>query len=278
VDEPEALQKFKSEAWGTESMAASYSQNVNEGSNLAKYNLAQYLKWIGKHLKDGDRILDIGAGTGALTIPISQMGFEIEAFDISLEMMNYISKEDPSIPLWEGDLFEIQDFSKKFDVIVSRWVIPHFSNYPVILFNLKKLLAPGGKIIFDMPNASQFDLVSSWTRYSNLDKNVFGYDHELTTENQNYYSCATDSELKKIALDLGFEVRSRKGFLFFSNNLILATLLGTKNYARYKNFFEKLMNSPMLFQKIFRLIDYSLTVVLPKNLFHSTIVVFEKRN
>ena len=277
MDESKSLQKFKSEAWGTESMAASYSQNVNEGSNLAKYNLSQYLKWIRKHLKNGNRVLDIGAGTGALTIPISQMGFEIEAFDISLQMMNYISKEDPSIPLWEGDLFKIQDFPKEFDVIVSRWVIPHFSNYPEILSNLKKLLAPGGKIIFDMPNASQFDLVSSWKRYSKLDKTVFGYDHELNIENKNYYNCATDSELKRIALDLGFEFRARKNFLFFSNNLILATILGTKNYARYRRFFEKLLNSPILIRKIFKLIDYSSTALLPKIFFHSTIVVFQKR-
>lgn len=276
--EQNGLFRFKSDAWKSLKMAKSYSTNVNLGSNLAKYNLSVYLKHVVANISKSDRILDIGAGTGALTIPLVKDGYNVDALDISAAMMVYIACEVPQVTLIEADLFELNGIYDKYDVVVSRWVLPHFPNYSQILEQLQQLLAPGGRIIFDMPNGSQFNLVSSLGRYKKMDKNLFGYDHQITASNSNFYACATNSEIATIALNLGMRLRQRSFFGFFTNSLLLAVLLGNLNYGRLKRLMEKIFNGPALGVFIFKSLNSLLTFILPSIFFHSSIVVLESNH
>ena len=93
------LQEFKSEAWKSHDMAAKYADNVNRGSGWANYNHSAYLNRILKSIKMSDKILDVGAGTGALSIPLSELGYSVDALDISTEMMSYISSAAPNVKI-----------------------------------------------------------------------------------------------------------------------------------------------------------------------------------
>lgn len=273
--EQNGLFRFKSDAWKSHKMAKSYSTNVNLGSNLAKYNLSVYLKHVVANISKSDRILDIGAGTGALTIPLVKDGYNVDALDISAAMMGYIACEVPHVTLIEADLFALKGIHDKYDVIVSRWVLPHFPNYSQILEQLQQILAPGGRIIFDMPNGSQFNLVSSLGRYKKMDKNLFGYDHQITANNSNFYACATNSEIATIAMNLDMRLRQRSFFGFFTNSLLIAVFLGNLNYGRMKRLMEKIFNGPALGIIIFKGLNSLLTFILPSIFFHSSIVVLE---
>lgn len=272
------LQEFKSEAWKSHDMAAKYADNVNRGSGWANYNHSAYLNRILKNIKMSDKILDVGAGTGALSIPLSELGYSVDALDISTEMMSYISSAAPNVKLIEADLSELKDLEKKYDVVISRWVLPHFSNYAKILSEINKVLKPDGKIIFDMPNGSQFNLVSNSNAYKKLDKNLFGYDHHAEASNDYFYSCATSDDLKDVALSLNMTMSKRYFFSFFSTNLLLAILLGNRNYGRLKRLLEKIFRSGGILIWLFKKVDSLLSFVSPKILFHSTIVIFERKH
>jgi 2-polyprenyl-3-methyl-5-hydroxy-6-metoxy-1,4-benzoquinol methylase len=276
--EQNGLFRFKSEAWKSHKMAQSYSTNVNLGSNLAKYNLSVYLKYVVANISKSDRILDIGAGTGALTIPLAKDGYNVDALDISAAMMVYIAREVPHVTLIEADLFELSGIQDKYNVIVSRWVLPHFPNYSQILEQLQRLLAPGGRIIFDMPNGSQFNLVSSLSRYKKMDKNLFGYDHQISANNENFYACATNSEITTIAMGLGMRMQKRSFFGFFTNSLLIAVFLGNLNYGRLKRLMEKIFNGPVLGVVVFKSLNSLLTFILPSIFFHSSIVVLDSNH
>jgi 2-polyprenyl-3-methyl-5-hydroxy-6-metoxy-1,4-benzoquinol methylase len=270
------LQDFKSEAWKSQQMAAKYAQNVNRGSGWANYNHAAYLKQVLRNINISDKILDVGAGTGALTIPLSELGYDVDALDISTEMMSYISAAVPKVRLIEADLTNLENLNDKYDVVISRWVLPHFSNYPTILGEIKKVLKPNGKIVFDMPNGSQFQLVSNSRAYEILDKNLFGYDHQAGAVNDNFYACATSEQLRSVASTLNMTMSKRIYFNFFSTNLLLAILLGNRNYGRLKRLLEKIFMSGRAPIWIFKNIDSFISFISPKIFFHSTIVIFRR--
>ena len=162
--------------------------------------------------------------------------------------------------------------------MISRWVLPHFSNYAKILSEINKVLKPDGKIIFDMPNGSQFNLVSNSIAYKKLDKNLFGYDHHTEASNDYFYSCATSDDLKHVALSLNMTMSKRYYFSFFSTNLLLAILMGNRNYGRLKRLLEKIFRSGGILVWLFKEVDSLLAFISPKIFFHSTIVIFERKH
>lgn len=271
------LQNFKSEAWKSHQMAAKYAENVNHGSGWSNYNHASYFKRILENVKHSDKILDVGAGTGALAIPLSELEYNVDALDISTEMMSYISFAAPTVRLIEADLSNLKDLIERYDVVVSRWVLPHFANYSEILAEISHVLKPKGKIIFDMPNGSQFNLVANSKAYKKLDKNLFGYDHHAGASNAHFYSSATSDELRNIASGLNMLMTKRYFFSFFSTNLLLAVWLGNRNYGRLKRLLERVFISGGLSIWFFKKLDVFLFLVSPRILFHSTIVIFERK-
>ena len=60
-----------------------YYNKFNEDKRLkTKHGYIEYLTgmtYIKKYLKPNDKILDIGAGTGAYSIPLSEEGYEVNA-------------------------------------------------------------------------------------------------------------------------------------------------------------------------------------------------------
>ena len=64
-----------------------YYNNYDEESRLVrdKTHTIEFItttKFIDKYLKDGDRILEIGAGTGRYTIHYALKGFEVDAVEL----------------------------------------------------------------------------------------------------------------------------------------------------------------------------------------------------
>jgi SAM-dependent methyltransferase len=99
------------------------------------------------HCSQG-RILDAGCGEGVLVEKYAQQGWDIIGVD-----KNYASAY-----VREGSILEIPFEDNAFDTIMALDVLEHLDynqQYPA-LFELKRVLKPGGTLIFSCPNLAHF--------------------------------------------------------------------------------------------------------------------------
>lgn len=112
-----------------------------------------------------NNILDVGCGKGDFSLPILKVleerniEFCYDGFDISDEMLknfknniNTFDVEEKRINLWQGDAIdEIQKLTKtnsgRYDVVIISFVLHYFKDWKKLLFDVEKLLKPGGVLI-----------------------------------------------------------------------------------------------------------------------------------
>jgi 2-polyprenyl-3-methyl-5-hydroxy-6-metoxy-1,4-benzoquinol methylase len=94
------------------------------------------------------KMLDVGAGTGALSRKLKSEGFDVTACDINPS--NFRSE---GIPCKTANLNKAFPFSEaEFDYIVSAEVIEHIENPWFFLRELHRITKPGGTVILSTPN------------------------------------------------------------------------------------------------------------------------------
>lgn len=105
-------------------------------------------------IKENDRIIDIGCGTGIHASLIANKGYDVEGLDISKEMLD-IAKTRLNSKLYLQNILDI-NIDKKYDVIISMFaVLNHLkdtNDLEKCLCNFKNILKDDGKIIIDLHN------------------------------------------------------------------------------------------------------------------------------
>ena len=120
---------------------------VNEPVLLArKGTLEKVLETIGK--EDRGKVLDIPAGTGALSLKLKEMGFDVYCCDINKD--NFELKR---VPFKEGDMNKRLHYDGDcFDYVVCLEGIEHTENPFNAIREFARLLRNGGKLILSFPN------------------------------------------------------------------------------------------------------------------------------
>ena len=97
------------------------------------------------------RILDVGCGTGAMGLILSEMGHDVVGIDLSENMMEVGRKKNKernlSMLFLEGDAENPPFEDNIFDAVVNRhllWTLPHPK---IALASWKRVVKPGGKVI-----------------------------------------------------------------------------------------------------------------------------------
>jgi len=107
----------------------------------------------------GDVILDAGAGTGNLTIPIAKKARECVAVDISGKMLQRLkqkaAKEDVTNLTAETSTIEDYRTKKKFTKIVCAGVAQYLEDQETVLKNFHRMLEEGGKLVFTIADGEQ---------------------------------------------------------------------------------------------------------------------------
>jgi trans-aconitate methyltransferase len=113
--------------------------------------------------KPGERILDVGCGTGQLTAEIAQRGASVVGLDRSAEMLAEARKNFPGIEFVEGDAASF-DFTQPFDAIFSNAVLHWVKNADGAAACFARALPPGGRLVAEFGGKGNIAIVQAALR------------------------------------------------------------------------------------------------------------------
>ncbi|MGH2459045.1 MAG: class I SAM-dependent methyltransferase [Chloroflexota bacterium] len=99
-------------------------------------------------LPTGQRVLDLGCGTGRLSRKLSEEGRDVVLLDASDAML---ARAVPAVgaPAVLADAFALPFAPASFDAVVALRVAFHFGDVEGLIRSVAPLLRPGGRFVFD---------------------------------------------------------------------------------------------------------------------------------
>ncbi len=169
--------------------------------NVPYDEIAQYYCRIIRGLTDGTgtRLLDMGCGTGNLTVRLAQAGFDVTGQDASEDMLSFAAQKSAEI-MWICQSMTETELGEPTDVIVSTLDsinhLPTKADMAACFKRAAENLKSGGVFVFDVNTVYKHREV--------LGNNTFVYDVDgVYCVWQNEYS--SEEHRVAITLDLFFE-------------------------------------------------------------------------
>jgi ubiquinone/menaquinone biosynthesis C-methylase UbiE len=97
------------------------------------------------------RVLDLGAGTGAVTGQALARGARVTAVDAAPEMIARLRREHPRAQAAVMDAHHLALPAGTFDVVVSSFVMHLVDDPEAVTLEVKRVLAPGGLFALTVP-------------------------------------------------------------------------------------------------------------------------------
>jgi len=135
------------------------------------------------------RILEVGCGTGILSLILSDYGFDVTASDVSPSVLSYAAEKIkvllPNLKFKEADMFNLSKLfaDKYFDTVFSKGLMEHFSDEEIIK-GLAEQRKVSHRAIVYVPNSRS--------------KRSFGDERLLS--NRRWISLLRDSGFKEVRL------------------------------------------------------------------------------
>lgn len=99
--------------------------------------------------QEGERILDIGCGTGYLTNLIAASGAFVTGMDNSIDMIAKARNEYPHLPFRLASVTDF-DFNESFDALFSNAVLHWVTEKEQAIKCMYDNLKPGGRLVLEM--------------------------------------------------------------------------------------------------------------------------------
>jgi ubiquinone/menaquinone biosynthesis C-methylase UbiE len=150
----------------------------------------------------GDRVLDLGCGTGDLAADLAQAGAQVTAVDVAQAALERAGRRHPELELRLIEVDGPLPFGDgAFDAVWSSEVIEHVADTARWLSEVRRVLAPRGRVLLTTPSHGRLRLLAGGIeRYS-----------EPLGDHLHLY---TARSLRELLRDFGFgeiEVRSVAG-------------------------------------------------------------------
>ncbi len=152
-------------------------------------------RWVLKHVKSRDRVLDVGCGGGILAYLLNQRKVKVCGIDISKNSIEHCKKYMPNLEFKESSIYSIP-YNEEFDVVASNQLLEHLKEPERAIKEMIRVLKPGGTLLITVPIGHQLDLsrdvghVQHWDFYQIMDLfKKFGDDFKIyfiNKWNQNY--------------------------------------------------------------------------------------------
>ncbi len=108
------------------------------------------------YIKDGQKVLDIGCGTGALSLRAAQKGANVKGIDINLRMLKIAQKRademnvTQNVEFFEMGVAELDgEKSGNYDIVMSGICFSELTEYEIVytLKEIKRILKPRGILL-----------------------------------------------------------------------------------------------------------------------------------
>jgi len=124
----------------------------------------------------GRDVLDIGCGTGAVSLSFADAGARVLATDISAPMLEEAERRGAGrIETMLGDA-QVTQWPRRFDLITSRFGVMFFEDTRAAFENIAKALKPDGRIVFAAWGPFEDNIW--WVRQRDLACEVLGIEPE----------------------------------------------------------------------------------------------------
>jgi len=110
--------------------------------------------------KKGEKILDLGCGTGDLTKKMQEDGVEVMGIDSSLEMVNAAKAKFPTINFQQADARQLP-FTNSFDAVFSNAVLHWIPEKEKAIASIHQALKTGGRMVVEFGGKDNIQLM--WT-------------------------------------------------------------------------------------------------------------------
>lgn len=155
--------------------------------------------------KQGEKVLDLGCGTGDLANALYERGVEVVGIDISENMVKQAISKYPHIQFMVQDVTHLE-YTSEFDAVFSNATL-HWVHPPIqALHGIYQSLKPSGRFVAEFGGKGN---VQTITEEINRQIQTAGY---LFTKEQFPWFYPSIAEYSKLMEEVGFRVTSAQHF------------------------------------------------------------------
>lgn len=170
------------------------------------------------------KILDLGAGHGAFSQKLFNLGFDVQACDLFPEIFEF-----PEIECKKADATQQLPYAdNSFDVVIAIEVSEHISDHEMFFSETNRILKPNGKLYISTPNIlslksrMRFLMSGFFYSFNPLEMNNHdGLQHvsSLTLDQYNYL--AVKNNFTKAVIEIDKKQSTSKYLLIFLYPILL---------------------------------------------------------
>lgn len=178
------------------------TNNWNADVYDQKFNyVSHYGQGIMELLKPqkGERILDLGCGTGDLTSEIARLGADVVGMDASQEMITTALEKYPSISfvVADGETFLTEE---KFHAVFSNAALHWMKNAEKVVQSIERALLPKGRFVAEFGGKGNIDAIIQGIT------NVLQEEYAINVSSRNPWYFPSVGEYSSLLEKYGFEV------------------------------------------------------------------------
>ena len=188
-----------------------------------------------EYIRQGDKVLDVGAGTGRLSVELYSAGVDVTALDISENMLAYLKKRYPNIKTVVSSGDKVPWEENTFDAVVSYDAMIHFHRWKDFLKEHIRVVKPNGYVIYNMYNDNHLSLISS---------DPYVRAAYIKSDGRNAYATVTRAELECICEEFkNVRLIEMIPYDFFSQTAFAYEILTRDEIQALRRFYQELCNN-----------------------------------